>query len=1226
MAATATDLTCEHYQRPEVKEIVLEFCQDDQYWRPLNGDKGWYKSTDDGKVRLRRPEDYDNTTRKYRTLYALLDLFEPTVKDLSSEWDEGKNRPVEVLGTFREEIAYTLGADIDSISHDLSDPAYRTAVEDLAEYLVSRLNEAGIKQSVHCLLSGGGVYVFLHHNLCRAPAQTTPEDRFKFFSIRTGSFKLWLADVENDFFELHPEYVGKTKIDKLTNQKRKFKAPLSIHAKHDIAVIPLDPANIKIDLARAKLPLSDEVLQDTRNWYKKYDPAEIKALDGLLEGSIKKMHEEMDTRNDRGEKNGEISRMKEPLARESMCPLMQNIAKNVAPGNGPHRALAVMAAGLYQFGWDEDKAFEIWQLMADKCGVESRIFELWFGQMSMPNCATIQRKGGGYPELGMGDLGYCKPDEHCKGCVWPGDYHIQKILNENKEDTVSRFNYVTKNDPVWTVGVCPVTGLVQRVVLRTNKTTGEEFHALETLSECALRIDTETIANGETEFTFKGKGAVDKREVCFTMPAGDMAVPAKFKAAVINAFGGRNQLGKLTYSLVQKLSLGIRLMLRIEVPCWRDGVPLLPGISILPNVEYRLPAQIPALVYDGDLGIAKAVLRKAMKINTSSPLLIAAILGVPVFARWFRGERFGLGIWGLTNSLKTSTVCALMSMWGTGYMDGPKLKSGRAGTTAYAATIIFAAAGWLPQLFDNVKTVDPRDAIDYVGTMNAVLEGSSKNQGTKEGSLRESKDFACTPIVTGEVRPQETATTSRVPAIQWGGVDTDILREVQMSVVTLPVIGYKWLMYLGTVKGVSREEFNKYQAIKLAEFIKAGHTVAGRTATIYAMLKTVWLLLESSPFGDVFAEKENDFMAALDELAKYQGEVTTEETEVARFMAGINELMIGNPGLFMDLNCDKHVMGAAIGKKMPEGVWLLPIETLNELAKIKTFTQIPNIDSMTEALDRERLLIHTKDDKRKYQIRMNGAVTRGWYVKLNCTPGKEDCTTSGVQQKQLQEAPCTTVPPVPPQKSEKNIPFEKGENEEDLGDKKDFDEMGGTGGTCGTEIEEREIYREIDSDIGVDSAVPPNVPPRTTFDEKDADMAKLGGIKADIQRGEADAKAKEAHDRELAEKHTKKTDHRHSSCLSCGNPIGPGYGTYFEAFCGSCGPKLAMVRAAVKARPDSLTLSRLWEDLAARGDRPPLKAHLPGMLQYLGYTEDGSVWRLPKSPAEPDPEQVGAEA
>jgi hypothetical protein len=346
-----------------------------------------------------------------------------------------------------------------------------------------------------------------------------------------------------------------------------------------------------------------------------------------------------------------------------------------------------------------------------------------------------------------------------------------------------RFRYVSKDDPDGTVGVCPVTGLVQRVVIRKNSKTCEPFNALVTVSECALRIDTETVANGETEFTFKGIGAIDNREVCFTMPAKDMAVPAKFKAAVINAFGARNKLDKLTYPMVQDLSLDIRLMLRIEVPCWKDGVPLLPGISILPNVEYRLPAHIPALVYDGNLDDAKAVLRKALQINKSSPLLVAAILGAPVFARWFKGERFGLGIWGLSNSLKTSTVCALMSMWGTGYLDGPKLKSGKASTTSYAATVMFADAGWLPQLLDNVKSVDPKDAIEYVGLMNAVLEGSSKSQGTVDGGLRESRNFACTPIVTGEVRPQETATTSRVPAIQWDGVDASILREVQMSVI-----------------------------------------------------------------------------------------------------------------------------------------------------------------------------------------------------------------------------------------------------------------------------------------------------------------------------------------------------------------------------------------------------------------------------------------------------------
>jgi hypothetical protein len=211
-------------------------------------------------------------------------------------------------------------------------------------------------------------------------------------------------------------------------------------------------------------------------------------------------------------------------------------------------------------------------------------------------------------------------------------------------------------------------------------------------------------------------------------------------------------------------------------------------------------------------------------------------------------------------------------------------------------------------------------------------------------------------------------------------------------------------MHLATVPDISREEFNAYQAKKLEEFIGAGHTVAGRAATIYTMLKTAWKLLETSPFGDVFTEKEDDFMAALDDLAAYQGAATKDETEVARFLAGVNELMLGNPGLFMDDKCAKLKMGMVIGKMMPEGVWLMPIETLNELSRIKTFTQIPNDDSMTVALDREGLQIHSSDGRKKYQISMNGAKVRGWYVKLDCTQAKEDGNQEVVTTKQEQEA------------------------------------------------------------------------------------------------------------------------------------------------------------------------------------------------------------------------------
>jgi hypothetical protein len=79
------------------------------------------------------------------------------------------------------------------------------------------------------------------------------------------------------------------------------------------------------------------------------------------------------------------------------------------------------------------------------------------------------------------------------------------------------------------------------------------------------------------------------------------------------------------------------------------------------------------------------------------------------------------------------------------------------------------------------------------------------------------------------------------------------------------------------------------------------------------------------------------------------------------------------------------------------------------------------------------------------------------------------------------------------------------------------------------------------------------------------------------------------------------------NCIACGADIGPGHGSYPGNLCSSCGPKLPMVRAAVKAHPEGISLSALWEDLASRG-RPPLKEHLPAMLEALRCCEDGDKW------------------
>ena len=997
MADTAIPKTIAHYQRPEVWQIITKFCQPaENEWRALNGDEGWYIGADAGGIRLRTPDDYGDTLLKYRTMYALLDIFMPSVKTQSTQWDSIKNVPCETLGTLRETIAYTLGADIDSITHDMKKPDVKAAVEALAGYLVKRLKDAGIEKSVYCLMSGGGIYVLLHHDLCRCPKELIGADREIFFRTRLDAFKMFLADVERDFYEDHPGLREVVKIDKLTNQKRKFKCICSVHKKLDLAVIPLDPANMVVDFAKAKLPLSDAVLAECASWYGTCASEEQEALGGLLEPYMVVTRETAKNHVHKATMpTTDIPRRHAPLDAALFPPCMQNIIKTVSPGKGPHRALAVLSTYLYSIGWDDTKAVDAWSLLADKCGVKGRIFDVWYGQMRCPTCATIKQTSDGYPNVGLGGLGYCSPDEHCKGCVGPVDYHNQKIIADAmRETTGPRFRYVSMESEIDTYGVYPLDGTVCKVFEFEDPRTHENIKTMVKISDCAVRIDTETCCDDMTEFTFVGKGAMDGRTVKFCMPAGDMALPYKFGVGVMNAFG-INDLGKMTYDICRMISLDTRFMKRVEIPSWKDNIPLIPGIEV-PGIEYRLSQKVPALVYDGDLVAAKKQLRNAMQIHKSAPLVIAAVLGSPVFARWFRKERFGLGIWGLSNSLKTSFVLAMLSMFGTGHNDEPAIKSGTQSNTPYARTVITASLGWLPYCYDNVKTVNPVDAMDYIQYINMVMEGSSKGQGTKDGKLKQTRIFSGTPIVTGEVRPQDAATTSRVPAIEWSGADADKLREVQQNIELMPVLGYNWLMHLSTITTIDRAAFDKYQSAKMKEFIKDGHTVAGRTATIYALLKLVWAMLEVSLLGEVFTEFEGAFIKALDALAASQGSATKEETESQRFMNGLRQLIASNPALFLEKGRPQNDSTfPVIGKWMPEGLWVMPEKTLAEMAKFKVFTQIPTAESMTAALDRDKLLVHQIDgqkSRKQWKASIGGTKLNGWYITIDTpeTVAKKD--------------------------------------------------------------------------------------------------------------------------------------------------------------------------------------------------------------------------------------------
>ena len=111
----------------------------------------------------------------------------------------------------------------------------------------------------------------------------------------------------------------------------------------------------------------------------------------------------------------------ESVPLERFPPCIQNML-SCREQAGRHRTAAILAAFLGQMGWSENEARRLWIEAMEKRGVEERIFAEWFGKMHCPKCETLKRESKGYPDLGIADLGYCRPDERCREFDGPVEY------------------------------------------------------------------------------------------------------------------------------------------------------------------------------------------------------------------------------------------------------------------------------------------------------------------------------------------------------------------------------------------------------------------------------------------------------------------------------------------------------------------------------------------------------------------------------------------------------------------------------------------------------------------------------------------------------------------------------------------------------------------------------------------------------------------------------------
>lgn len=478
---------------------------------------------------------------------------------------------------------------------------------------------------------------------------------------------------------------------------------------------------------------------------------------------------------------------------------------------------------------------------------------------------------------------------------------------------------LTLDDPEGTIGLMNNGSLGERKDSygRDNKRRREILW----ISDCILFITTETQADDKTELTFEGLGAKDGRHVKFTLPAQDLADSRKFKGAFINAFGAQNKFGKMNFEYLQEITLkagATRVIKRIEIPKWVNNIPLIPGVQPKEDIEFKLSSTVPARVHEGDLEEAKDVLRDLLSCHKYAPIVATVAFSSPATARWRPDDRIAVALWALTGTHKTTTAQLCMSMYGTEYLsDRYLIKAG--GNTVVAEELKMAAAGILPVIYDNVKTVDPKMVARYVALIQMVIEGNDRGRGTKEAKVKEALTYLCSMIITGEVRPEEASTDARVLNLTWSKPDLGLLTEVQDNVELMPVIGYHWLRFLAQTPDDMIDGFSEARTKYEKKFAEKEITNPGRLATIYTVLRFTWNLLLRSPLKDVFEDYTEDFITVLDEAVEEQGDIVNNDTEASKFLNALDSLMASQPQLFQPEAIDGSVDGRIIGKHTAEG-------------------------------------------------------------------------------------------------------------------------------------------------------------------------------------------------------------------------------------------------------------------------------------------------------------------
>lgn len=411
----------------------------------------------------------------------------------------------------------------------------------------------------------------------------------------------------------------------------------------------------------------------------------------------------------------------------------------------------------------------------------------------------------------------------------------------------------------------------------------------------------EPIGDDSNIFIIKAKSVHGRKVETLRIKAIDAGDKKILNGKLINIFG-TDDVGGLSLSIIKQLSEKPPKYTKLfKKPQWYDGQIVAPGLGITDAKFKYLPKVQVSFNPSGDAFKGVEALGNIVKAFDPLQALIGIVtfLGAPVVGNLWPGDRYALVLTGLTGTMKTAAIMLLSSIYGAGYAEEANLVRWGEGTTKNAAMHIAALTGPFPLIIDNFKMYGIHDASNIAAIIHGILEGAEKARMQQNSNdLRESEEYLCTPVITGENWPGgDAASRARGVFLNWSGPRSlDDLTEAQRHIEDLNALGREWCLFL-SAENTGRfymDCMNDAFVNTRSKYIrKLGDAInAGRIATNAAILELVWETMKLWPVTAEFCKKHDaDLKAAIAEHILHAKEDINSSTDADKFISWLKAQM-----------------------------------------------------------------------------------------------------------------------------------------------------------------------------------------------------------------------------------------------------------------------------------------------------------------------------------------------